>query len=49
MCVCVCVLNLLQGTNDKAGSHLNLLRWTQAQTIKETMVPLRDIAYPHMK
>jgi 1-pyrroline-5-carboxylate dehydrogenase len=37
------------GTNDKAGSHLNLLRWTQAQTIKETMVPLREIGYPHME
>lgn len=36
------------GTNDKAGSHLNLLRWTQAQTIKETMVPLAEIGYPHM-
>ena len=37
------------GTNDKAGSHLNLLRWTQAQTIKENMVPVRDFRYPHMK
>lgn len=37
------------GTNDKAGSHLNLLRWTQTQTIKETMVPLTGIKYPHMQ
>jgi len=37
------------GTNDKAGSHLNLLRWVSPQTIKENTVPLFDISYPHMK
>lgn len=36
------------GTNDKAGSRLNLLRWTSARTIKETFVPPTDHAYPHM-
>lgn len=37
------------GTNDKAGSHLNLLRWVSARTIKENTVPLVDWTYPHMK
>jgi 1-pyrroline-5-carboxylate dehydrogenase len=36
------------GTNDKAGSALNLLRWTSARSIKETFVPPTDHAYPHM-
>jgi 1-pyrroline-5-carboxylate dehydrogenase len=36
------------GTNDKAGSLLNLLRWTSARTIKETFVPATDHTYPHM-
>lgn len=36
------------GTNDKAGSPLNLLRWTSARTIKETFVPATDYQYPHM-
>jgi 1-pyrroline-5-carboxylate dehydrogenase len=36
------------GTNDKAGSHLNLIRWTSPRTIKETFDPPRDIFYPHM-
>ena len=36
------------GTNDKAGSALNLLRWTSARTIKETFVPATDHTYPHM-
>jgi 1-pyrroline-5-carboxylate dehydrogenase len=36
------------GTNDKAGSPLNLLRWTSARTIKETFVPATDHTYPHM-
>jgi 1-pyrroline-5-carboxylate dehydrogenase len=36
------------GTNDKAGSPLNLLRWTSARTIKETFVPATDHIYPHM-
>ena len=36
------------GTNDKAGSLLNLLRWTSARTIKETLVPPSDWRYPYM-
>jgi 1-pyrroline-5-carboxylate dehydrogenase len=36
------------GTNDKAGSYLNLLRWVSARTIKETFVPPTDFAYPFM-
>jgi 1-pyrroline-5-carboxylate dehydrogenase len=37
------------GTNDKAGSSLNLLRWTSARSIKETFVPSTDHNYPHME
>ncbi|MFH5230496.1 L-glutamate gamma-semialdehyde dehydrogenase [Antrihabitans spumae] len=37
------------GTNDKAGSPLNLLRWTSPRTIKETFVPPTDYRYPHMQ
>lgn len=36
------------GTNDKAGSALNLLRWTSARSIKETFVPPTNHTYPHM-
>jgi len=36
------------GTNDKAGSYLNLIRWTSARTIKETFVPPRDHRYPFL-
>ncbi len=36
------------GTNDKAGSMLNLLRWTTARAIKENFVPPKSIGYPHM-
>ncbi|NJD19636.1 MAG: L-glutamate gamma-semialdehyde dehydrogenase, partial [Gemmatimonadetes bacterium] len=36
------------GTNDKAGSHRNLLRWVSARTIKETFVPPKDYRYPFM-
>ena len=36
------------GTNDKAGSMLNMLRWTSARTIKETFVPATRHTYPHM-
>lgn len=36
------------GTNDKAGSKANLMRWTSTRTIKETFVPPTDSAYPHM-
>jgi 1-pyrroline-5-carboxylate dehydrogenase len=37
------------GTNDKAGSRLNLLRWTSARTIKENFVPPEDPVYPFMR
>ncbi|POM24778.1 1-pyrroline-5-carboxylate dehydrogenase 1 [Actinomadura rubteroloni] len=36
------------GTNDKAGSPQNLLRWTSPRSIKETFVPATDHRYPHM-
>ena len=36
------------GTNDKAGSAQNLLRWTSTRSIKETFVPPTDYRYPHM-
>ncbi|WP_431967519.1 L-glutamate gamma-semialdehyde dehydrogenase [Nocardia sp. bgisy134] len=36
------------GTDDKAGSPLNLLRWTAPRTIKETFVPPVQHRYPHM-
>ncbi len=36
------------GTNDKAGSVLNLLRWTSPRTVKRTLVPPHDHRYPHM-
>jgi 1-pyrroline-5-carboxylate dehydrogenase len=37
------------GTNDKAGSHLNLMRWVSPRTIKETLLPPTDFKYPHME
>ena len=36
------------GTNDKAGSYLNLLRWVSARNVKETFVPAEDYRYPFM-
>jgi 1-pyrroline-5-carboxylate dehydrogenase len=36
------------GTNDKAGSPLNLARWVSMRSIKETFVPPRSLVYPHM-
>ena len=36
------------GTNDKAGSAANLMRWVSTRSIKETMVPPTDHRYPHM-
>jgi 1-pyrroline-5-carboxylate dehydrogenase len=36
------------GTNDKAGSKLNLVRWISARTIKETFSPPRDYRYPFL-
>ena len=37
------------GTNDKAGSILNLLRWVSPRTIKETFVPATDYRYPFLE
>jgi 1-pyrroline-5-carboxylate dehydrogenase len=37
------------GTNDKAGSYLNLIRWTSARAIKENFNPPKESAYPFMK
>jgi 1-pyrroline-5-carboxylate dehydrogenase len=37
------------GTNDKAGSMLNVQRWTSPRAVKETLVPPTDHTYPHMK
>ena len=37
------------GTNDKAGSVLNLLRWVSPRTIKETLVPAKDYKYPFLE
>jgi len=37
------------GTNDKAGSTLNLIRWVSPRSIKETFVPPTDFRYPHME
>ncbi len=36
------------GTNDKAGSYLNLIRWVSTRTTKETFGPPRDYRYPYM-
>jgi len=36
------------GTNDKAGSYLNLIRWVSPRTIKETLIPATDYRYPYM-
>lgn len=37
------------GTNDKAGSMVNLLRWTNARSIKENFVPPKSVGYPHLE
>ena len=37
------------GTNDKAGSMANLMRWCSVRAIKETFVPPKSVAYPHME
>ena len=37
------------GTNDKAGSYLNLIRWVSTRTTKENFTPPRDYRYPHMQ
>ena len=36
------------GTNDKAGSKLNLVRWISARSVKENFAPARDYRYPFM-
>ena len=36
------------GTNDKAGSKMNLLRWTSLRSIKETFVPAQHFTYPFL-
>jgi len=36
------------GTNDKAGSYLNLIRWTSQRTIKENFVPPKHFSYPFL-
>ncbi|MCD0451236.1 L-glutamate gamma-semialdehyde dehydrogenase [Actinocorallia sp. API 0066] len=37
------------GTNDKAGSIFNLVRWVNPRVVKETFVPPTDYRYPHMR
>ncbi|MGB7963600.1 MAG: L-glutamate gamma-semialdehyde dehydrogenase [Propionicimonas sp.] len=37
------------GTNDKAGSAWNLMRWVSPRSIKETFVPPTQVGYPHMR
>ncbi len=37
------------GTNDKAGSYLNLLRWISTRAIKENFIPPKDFVYPFME
>ena len=37
------------GTNDKAGSFLNLIRWVSPRTTKENLTPSLDYQYPHMQ
>lgn len=39
----------MSGTNDKAGSSLNLLRWTNPRTVKETLISPDDYRYGYMK
>ncbi len=36
------------GTNDKAGSYLNLTRWVSPRTVKETLIPVTDFRYSYM-
>lgn len=36
------------GTNDKAGSAMNLLRWVSVRTVKETFLPAKDYRYPFL-
>ncbi len=36
------------GTNDKAGSYLNLIRWTSARSVKENLNPPKNYRYPFL-
>ena len=36
------------GTNDKAGSQINLMKWTSVRSIKEAFCPPKNFSYPHM-
>jgi 1-pyrroline-5-carboxylate dehydrogenase len=36
------------GTNDKAGSKMNLMRWVSARTVKENFAPPTEFTYPYM-
>ncbi|MBB4363082.1 delta 1-pyrroline-5-carboxylate dehydrogenase [Bradyrhizobium sp. CIR18] len=38
----------MSGTNDKAGSIWNLIRWASRRTIKEAFVPQKDYRYPYL-
>lgn len=38
----------VSGTNDKAGSEINMYRWLSPRTIKELRVPCLDVTYPYM-
>ena len=37
------------GTNEKARSYLNLIRWVSPRSVKETFVPSTDYRYPFMQ
>ncbi|HHV53513.1 MAG TPA: aldehyde dehydrogenase family protein, partial [Synergistaceae bacterium] len=37
------------GTNDKAGTHFNLMRWVSPRTIKENLLPPRHWGYPFLQ
>lgn len=37
------------GTNDKAGTSLNILRWVSAHTVKEVFSPSSSVNYPYMQ
>ena len=40
--------DLITGTNDKAGGPHYMLKWASPQSVKQTFVPLKDVAYPYM-
>ena len=43
-----CASARASGTNDKAGSAYNLLRWVSPRVVKETLVPPLAVGYPFM-